>query len=82
MDKDIAIICSQTGIKLDKAKELFIKNNNDIVNTILEIEGHIDNKKETKNLTTTQLKIAQLREIADTKDELLETKIKSNNEDI
>ena len=60
-------------------KEIFQKNNYDLVNSLLEIEKSISGREaydlNTKELTETEKKIKELREIANQKD-LLMSKIK------
>jgi hypothetical protein len=60
-------------------KEIFQKNNYDLVNSLLEIEKLISGRQaydlNTKELTETEKKLKELREIANQKD-LLMSKIK------
>ena len=69
---DLSIICKQTGREKSFVEEIFIKNNKDVTETICEIEGFTEIKKDkNKNLTEVQKKIEELRYIVDKKDEIM-----------
>lgn len=80
--EDFKLLRNQVSIEKysDKElKEIFQKNNYDIVNSLLEIEKSISGREaydvKTRELTETEKKIKELREIANEKD-LLMSKIK------
>ena len=77
--EDIAIIVKQTGIDKVKAEEIYHNNSCDIVASICEIEGFVDNdEKKINKLTPTQEKIKEFREIVDKKDAIMESIIQKN----
>lgn len=72
--EDIDIICKQTGKSEDIVKEIYKKNNGNIIDTICEIENiKTVIKSDTKKLSKIQEKIKELREIADRKDLILDS---------
>ena len=69
---DIDIIYKQTNIDRTKIIELYEKNNKDIIQTICEIEGYIEEQKEKIKLNEIQIKIKELREIVENKDMIMD----------